>query len=215
MSAAPTVFLVDDDPSVLKSLERLVRAMGYRAQPFGSAREFLESFPNADMPGCLILDVQLPELSGLELQQALTARNFSLPVVFLTGCGDIPMSVRAIKAGAVDFLTKPWQEDALLSAIEQALAKDREARDQRAELDALHERLATLTPREKEVLALVAAGQLNKQIAAALGTCEQTVKVHRGRVMEKLRVKTLPDLVRLAEKAGISVSPQPGNWTKV
>ncbi len=203
LSSAPTVFIVDDDPAVLVSLARLVRSAGYQAVTCCSAREFLGRDPS-DAPGCLVLDVHLPELSGLELQQALAKAGHRLPIIFLTGYGDIPMSVQAMKAGAVDFLTKPCHDQDLLTAIQQAIAKDQRARQEQAEVDDLQRRLATLTPREREVLALVVAGKLNKQVAAALGTGEKTIKVHRGRVMAKLRVRSLADLVRLAEKAGIA-----------
>jgi FixJ family two-component response regulator len=206
LSSAPTVFIVDDDPAVLTSLARLVRSAGYQAVTCGSAREFLGRDPS-DAPGCLVLDVHLPELSGLELQQALATAGHRLPIIFLTGYGDIPMSVQAMKAGAVDFLTKPCHDQDLLTAIQQAIAKDQRARQEQAEVDDLQRRLATLTHREREVLALVVAGKLNKQIAAALGTGEKTIKVHRGRVMAKLRVRSLADLVRLAEKAGIATTP--------
>jgi len=202
MNGGPTVFIVDDDPSVLTSLGRLVRSAGYRAATFGSAQAFLGHACD-DAPACLVLDVHLPELGGLELQQSLSAVGNRLPIIFLTGYGDIPMSVRAIKAGAVDFLTKPCDEQDLLAAIGQAIANDLDARQARAETARIQCLFATLTPRERQVLALVAAGRLNKQIAAELGTCEQTVKVHRSRVMYKLRVKSLAELVRLAEKAGI------------
>jgi FixJ family two-component response regulator len=203
LSSAPTVFIVDDDPAVLVSLARLVRSAGYQAVTCGSAREFLGR-DHGNTPGCLVLDVHLPELSGLDLQQALATAGHRLPIIFLTGYGDIPMSVQAMKAGAVDFLTKPCHDQDLLTAIQQAIAQDQQARQVRAEVDDLQRRLATLTPREREVLTLVVAGKLNKQVAAALGTGEKTIKVHRGRVMAKLRVRSLADLVRLAEKAGIA-----------
>jgi RNA polymerase sigma factor (sigma-70 family) len=205
VNVVPTVFIVDDDASVLKSLERLVRSAGYQTRAYDSPRRFLADEPEAS-PGCLILDMDMPEVNGLELQHTMAARQPVPPIIFLTGHGDIPMSVRALKAGAVDFLTKPWREDQLFAAIEQALARDLEAWQARAQRAGLESRLASLTPREREVLALVAAGRLNKQIAADLGICEQTIKVHRGRVMEKLRAKTLADLVRMADNAGISPS---------
>jgi len=202
MNATATVYIVDDEPSVLAGLSRLLRSAGYQVAAFDAAAKFLERTP-ADAPGCLVLDVSMPGLDGLELQQILDETGQSLPIIFLTGHGDIPMSVRAIKAGAVDFLTKPCNDADLLAAIGLALCKDREARRERLTQAHLQSLFASLTPRERQVLALVAAGRLNKQIAADLGTCEQTVKVHRARVMEKLRVKSLADLVRLAEKAGI------------
>lgn len=206
MTDAPTVFIVDDDPAVLTSLARLVRSAGYQAVTFGSAGEFLARDP-LDKPGCLILDVRLPELSGLDLQQALVTAGRGLPVIFLTGYGDIPMSVQAMKAGAVDFLTKPCQDHDLLAAIQQAIARDQQARQAQAAEDDLRRRLTALTPREREVLTLVVTGQLNKQIAAVLGIGEKTIKVHRARVMAKLQVKSLADLVRLAEKARITPRP--------
>jgi len=202
MNATATVYIVDDEPSVLAGLSRLLRSAGYQVAAFDAAAKFLERTP-ADAPGCLVLDVSMPGLDGLELQQILDETGQSLPIIFLTGHGDIPMSVRAIKAGVVDFLTKPCNDADLLAAIGLALCKDREARRERLTQAHLQSLFASLTPRERQVLALVAAGRLNKQIAADLGTCEQTVKVHRARVMEKLRVKSLADLVRLAEKAGI------------
>ncbi len=208
MTTVPTIFIVDDDAAVLTSLARLVRSAGYQAVTFSSAGEFLDRV-TADTPGCLVLDVHLPELSGLDLQQALATAGHSLPIIFLTGYGDIPMSVRAIKAGAVDFLTKPCNDQDLLTAIQQALAQDRQARQAHAGVADIQQRLATLTPREREVLALVVAGQLNKQIAAALGASEQTIKVHRGRVMEKLQAASLAELVRLAEKGGIAPATAP------
>jgi FixJ family two-component response regulator len=203
MTAPPTVFIVDDDPSVLKSLGRLVRSVGYQAAVFASSNEFL-THAKDNAPGCLVLDMQLPDLCGFSLQQALTARGPGLPIIFLTGYGDIPMSVRAIKAGAVDFLTKPCEDQDLLTAIEQAIAIDSEVRQVQADRVALQCRLAKLTRREREVCSHVIAGRLNKQIASDLGTCEQTVKVHRMRIMEKLGVRSLAQLIRLAEKGGVS-----------
>src|SRR2546425_8233070 len=205
MSAAEsTVFVVDDEPSVRKSLGRLLKAAGYRVEAFASAREFLQRGPDVGV-GCLVLDVQMPELNGLELQQALTETDRSLPIVFITGHGDIPMSVRAMKAGAMDFLSKPFDEKDLLGAIERALEKARRQSKQRAESADIKRLLETLTPREREVLLLVITGRPNKQIAAALGTSEKTIKVHRGRVMHKMQVQSVADLVRLCEKVGIRV----------
>lgn len=203
--ASSTVYIVDDDPKVRVGLERLLRSGGYQAALFESAGQFLERLP-ADVSGCLLLDVDLPGLTGLELQQILNQRGNVLPVIFLTGHGSIPMGVKAIKAGAVDFLTKPCDGEALLAAVGLALAKGRQARREQTEWARIQNLLASLTPRERQVLALVAAGWLNKQIAAELGTVEQTVKVHRARVMEKLQAKTLADLVRLAEKVGVRAS---------
>lgn len=202
MSSDVTVFVVDDEPSVRRSLARLLRAAGYRVEIFASAAEFLRAAP-VEAVGCLVLDVQMPDLNGLELQQALGAADRRLPIVFITGHGDIPMSVRAMKAGAMDFLSKPFDAKDLLAAIERALATA-EARvlEQLGAAEAKR-RLATLTPREHEVMLHVIRGELNKQIAAALGAAEKTIKVHRGRVMHKLQVQSVADLVRLCEKAGI------------
>jgi len=198
-----TIFIVDDDVAVLKALSRLLRAMGYDIQSYTSPREFLTRH-DATVPGCAVLDVSMPSLDGLELQQAMTAGGAPRPVIFVTGKGDIPTSVRAMKAGAVDFLTKPVSDADLLGAIARAKEQDTTSRQMQAELASIQAKIATLTPREREVFAHVVAGRLNKQIAADLGTVEKTVKVHRGRVMEKLGVRTLADLVRLAERAGIS-----------
>jgi FixJ family two-component response regulator len=204
-NAMPTVYLVDDDPAVLKGLSRLLRATQLNAVTFGSPQEFLDQH-DSSVTGCIVLDVDMPGLNGLALQQALTAKGSSLPIIFLTGHGDIPMSVRAIKHGAVDFLTKPVSDDDLLKAIREAMEKDRGARQIRTELDDFQKRLATLTPREREVLTHVVSGQLNKQIAGDLGTVEKTIKVHRARVMEKMKTQSLAELVRLAERAGIIAS---------
>ena len=198
-----TVYLVDDDPGVLKGLSRLLRAKGYDARAFSSAQEFLERHDPA-VAGCAIFDVAMPGLDGLALQQTFKAGGNQRPVIFLTGKGDIPKSVQAMKAGAIDFLTKPVNDVALLDAVARAEQDDAEARQKRAELMAIEAKIATLTPREREVLSHVVAGRLNKQIAGDLGTVEKTIKVHRGRMMEKLGVRTVADLVRLAEKAGIS-----------
>jgi FixJ family two-component response regulator len=200
-----TVFLVDDDPGVLKALSRLLRARGFEVQAFTSPQAFLASH-EASIPGCAVFDVSMPGLDGLELQQALSAGGSQRPVIFLTGKGDIPTSVRAMKAGAIDFLTKPVNDDDLLAAISRAEKEDAVTRRANAELDSINARFAILTPREREVMTHVIAGRLNKQIAGDLGTVEKTIKVHRGRVMEKLGVRSVADLVRLAEKAGISRS---------
>jgi FixJ family two-component response regulator len=199
-----TVFLVDDDSSVRKALARLIRAAGYEIQTFASAQEFFQSNPETAGVSCLVLDVRMPGLNGLELQRALQAANVAIPIIFITGHGDIPMSVQAMKDGAVDFLPKPIREQALLPAIEQALARAARQRAAAAELVGIQRRLESLTPREREVMALVATGMLNKQIAYELGTVEKTVKVHRSRVMEKMDVDSLADLVRLAEKVGMA-----------
>lgn len=205
----PTVFVVDDEPSVLKGLLRLLTAAGLSVATFDSPQGFLERYdPNA--PGCLVLDVAMPGLNGLELQDTLAKRGSVLPIIFLTGRGDIPMSVEAMKRGAVDFLTKPVDDGDLLAAIRHAFEKDRVLRQDRAERAEIERRLATLTPREREVLLHVTAGTLNKQIAAHLGTVEKTIKVHRARVMEKMRVRSLAELVRLAARVGIKPPPWKG-----
>jgi FixJ family two-component response regulator len=198
-----TVFLVDDDAGVLKALSRLLRAHGYVTRSFTSAQEFLDGHDTA-VPGCAVLDVSMPGLDGLELQQAMTTAGIQRPIIFITGKGDIPTSVRAMKAGAIDFLPKPVRDEDLLSAIDNARGADAKKREVQAERASIQAKIATLTPREREVLAHVIAGRLNKQIAGALGTVEKTIKVHRGRMMEKLGVCSVADLVRLAEKAGIS-----------
>ena len=203
MASDATVFVIDDEASVRKSVARLLRSAGHRVETFGSAEEFLRR-PHHDGSGCLILDVKMPGQSGLELQEALASAGYHLPVIFVSGRSDIPISVKAMKAGAVDFLTKPFQHTNLLKAVEVSLARDREARASRAEVQEIRQRLETLTAREREVLTLVVAGLLNKQIAYELGISEKTVKVHRGRVVEKMRSDSVAELVRLAEKAGIS-----------
>lgn len=203
LAPRPTVFIVDDDAAVRKGLARLLRSAGLAVATFASPREFLDQHdPNA--PGCLVLDVAMPGLNGLELQQALIAGGHELAIVFLTGHGDIPMSVQAMKRGAVDFLTKPVNDDDLLNAVRIAIEKDRLQRAERAEVADIQQRLATLTPREREVLQHIITGQLNKQIAADLGTVEKTIKVHRARVLEKMQVHSVAELVHLAERAGIA-----------
>ena len=198
-----TVFLVDDDASVRKALSRLIKSAGYQVQSFASAREFLDAHvATVAERACLVLDVSMPGLSGFDLQRELDATAAFLPIIFITGHGDIPMSVKAMKAGAVDFLPKPVKDKALLAAVEQALARSEREAGERMELASIQRRIATLTPRELEVMALVVRGYLNKQIAFELGTVEKTVKVHRARVMEKMEVKSLAELVRLAERAG-------------
>ena len=202
MSGAGTVFVVDDDPAVLKALTRLLVASGREVQAYSSPREFHERHDRA-APGCLVLDVAMPGWNGLDLQRALAAEGAERAVVFITGQGDIPTSVRAMKAGAVDFLTKPFDAERLLAAVDAAIEKDALARRTRAERRRVEERLATLTVREREVLDHVVAGQLNKHIATRLGTVEKTVKVHRGRVMRKMGAVSLIELVRMADLAGI------------
>lgn len=198
-----TVFVVDDDPPVLKALERLLRGAGFEVQGFRSAQAFLEQH-DSTIPGCAILDVAMDGLNGLELQQALAASGCDRPIVFLTGRGDIPMSVRAMKAGAVNFLTKPVDAKDLLAAVRIAIGKDGMARQAGAELEIIERRLAALTPRERQVLGHVVAGRLNKQIAGELGTSEKTIKVHRARVMQKMSVRSVADLVRATARAGIA-----------
>jgi FixJ family two-component response regulator len=202
MTPSPTVFIVDDDSAVLKSLARLLRSARLNVMAFGSPQEFLERHdPRA--PGCLVLDLAMPGLNGLELQAALTVKGSAIPIIFLTGHGNIPASVQAMKRGALDFLTKPVNDDDLLKAVQAAMEQDRIARIARAELEDIQARLDSLTPREREVLTHVVSGQLNKQTAADLGTVEKTIKVHRGRVMEKMKVHSVAELVHLAERAGI------------
>lgn len=203
INAGPTIFLVDDDAGVLKALSRLLRTRGYETLAFTSPQEFLNTH-DSSLPGCAVLDVSMPDLDGLELQQALSSKEWHRPIVFLTGKGDIPTSVRAMKAGAIDFLTKPVGDEDLLAAIARAIEVDTEIRHLNFELKAINARFASLTPREQEVMTHVIAGRLNKQIAGDLGTVEKTIKVHRGRVMEKMGVHSVADLVRLSEKAGIS-----------
>lgn len=206
------IYLVDDDPAILKALSRLLRSAGYEPIAFASAKQFLERYePNA--PGCLVLDLSMPGTTGLELQQWLLQTESPLPVIFLTGRGDIPSSVRAMKQGAVDFLTKPVNDTALLKAIHEASQRESQARTARAEAAAIETRLATLTPRQREVLEHVVTGQLNKQIADDLGTVEKTIKVHRARVMEKMGVQSLAELVRLAERARIGQVHRQGHST--
>ncbi|MDD2760823.1 MAG: response regulator [Methylomonas sp.] len=202
-SDAATVYVVDDDPSVLQAVGRLIRSAGWDVASFGSAREFFDR-PPCHAPGCVVLDVTMPEMNGLEVQQALIAAGDSLPVIFLTGNGDIPMSVRAMKSGAVDFLSKPCNDETLIAAIQEALALSRQAHEARVATQSVRELLATLTPREFEVMQGVVAGRLNKQIGAELLITEKTVKVHRARMLEKLRVSSVPDLVRLVERVGIA-----------
>jgi FixJ family two-component response regulator len=198
------VFVVDDDAPMRESLKNLIRSVGLRVELFGSAQEFLRS-KRPDLPSCLVLDVRLPGLSGLDLQKRTGDAGIEIPIVFISGHGDIPMSVRAMKAGAVEFLTKPFREQDLLDAIEQALDRDRIARDQRAALEELRNRLASLTSREREVMKRVAAGLLNKQIGAELGTSETTIKIHRHQVMEKMGARSLPELVRMVDRLEILV----------
>lgn len=201
-NTASTVFVVDDDPAVLKSLSRLLRSAQLNVATFASAQEFLEQHdPRA--PGCLVLDVSMPGLNGLELQESLSTKGSAIPIIFLTGHGDVPTSVRAMKHGALDFLSKPVNDEGLLNAVHTALEKDRIAQEARAQVDAIRERVAALTPREHEVLIHVVSGQLNKQIASDLGAAEKTIKIHRARVMEKMKVQSVAELVRVAGRTGI------------
>jgi FixJ family two-component response regulator len=201
-AASPTVFLVDDDPGVLRALSRVLREEGWSVATFDSAEAFLAQHDPA-MEGCLVLDVTMPGLDGLGLQRRLADAGQFLPIVFVTGHGDIPMSVRAIKAGAADFLTKPVQAQALVAAVRSAIEQDASGRKDRAEAAALRQRLASLTPRERQVLSALVAGKLNKQIAADLGVVEQTVKFHRARIMERMQAKTAAELMHIAARLGI------------
>ena len=200
--AKPTVYVVDDDPSVRVAMERLLKSVGLTIKTCASAREFLDQ-ASPEWSGCLIVDLRMPGMGGLDLQDQLSARQVSLPVIFLTGYGTVPASVRAMKAGAVDFLEKPVDDQTLLDAVHKALERDRRARGNQAGMQALEQRLAILTPREYEVFTFIISGRLNKQIAGELGTTEKTIKVHRARIMKKLQCASLAELVRLAEKAGI------------
>jgi RNA polymerase sigma factor (sigma-70 family) len=196
------VFVVDDDASLRASLQDLLESVGLRVAACASAQDFLR-LPPPEGPSCLVLDVRLPGLSGLELQQRLATGDLALPIIFITGHGDIPMSVQAMKAGAVDFLSKPFRDQDLLDAVHQALARDRDARAQQAERAALRRRFEALTPRQRDVMARMVAGLLNKQIAGELGTSEATVKTHRKQVMAKMRAESLADLIRIADQLGL------------
>jgi FixJ family two-component response regulator len=207
MNSDAVVYVVDDDASVRDAIRRLISTIGLRVHTFGSAAEFLES-KREEVPGCLVLDVRLPDLSGLEFQRALSDRAIHIPIVFVTGHGDIPMSVRAMKAGAIGFLTKPFRGQELLDAVQEAIAKDRVSASERARLADIQCRYESLTAREREVLQLVASGLLNKQVAAELGASELTIKTHRARVMQKMGAESLADLVRMSEKLNPSVHRQ-------
>jgi FixJ family two-component response regulator len=200
----PIVFIIDDDASVRRSVERLFKSVGLKVEVFASAQEFLMR-ERPDGPSCIVLDVRMPGLSGFELQDTLAAVNFRVPIIFLTGHGNIPLSVRAMKAGAVDFIEKPFDDQVLLDAVQRALEKDRQFRLKEAEIDEIRRRLESLTAREYEVLTHVVCGKLNKQIAYDLGIVEKTIKVHRAQVMRKMRADSLADLIRMAGKAGIDI----------
>ena len=207
MTDAPAiVFVVDDDVSVRESLELLLKSEGWRPELFASAREFLDR-PRPTVPSCLVLDVSLPGLNGLELQQQLGARG-DMPIIFITGYGDVPTSVRAMKAGAIEFLTKPFKDDVLLDAIRQAIERSRAAQRQESELQGLRGCYSSLTPREREVMALVVRGLLNKQVGGELGISEITVKAHRGQLMRKMKADSLPDLVTMAARLGVAATPK-------
>jgi RNA polymerase sigma factor (sigma-70 family) len=203
--AAPIVYVVDDDPSVRRAIRRLLESVGFQVELFGSTQEFLRA-KRPDVSSCLVLDIRLPGKSGLDFQRELAEANIQIPIIFITAHGDIPMTVRAMKAGAVEFLTKPFRDQDLLDAAHVALERDRARRQQEAEIATLRERFESLTPREREVLPLVISGLLNKQIAGKIGTSEGTVKVHRSQLMRKMGAESLAELVRMGEKMGISAT---------
>jgi RNA polymerase sigma factor (sigma-70 family) len=207
------IYIVDDEPVVLRTLQGLIETVGLQAVTFTSAQEFLR-YNHVDAPSCLVLDVRLPQISGLDLQEVMNESGIQIPIIFITGHGDIPMSVRAMKAGAVDFLQKPFNHQELLDAVHKALERNRQERALRKEHKSLHELFDSLTPREQQVMALVISGMLNKQAAGELGVSEKTIKVHRARVMEKMQAESLADLVRMAAKLGINkteCNPIPSN----
>jgi FixJ family two-component response regulator len=211
-TGVPTVFIIDDDAGVRESIQDLVASVGLRSESFATAQEFLRS-EQADSPSCLVLDVRLPGMSGLDFQRTLAEAGIQIPIIFITGHGDIPMTVKAMRSGAMEFLTKPFRDQDLLDAIHQALERDRAARKHSRDIDDLQRRYGTLTAREREVMSLVVSGVLNKQIASELGASETTVKIHRGHVMQKMQAGSLAELVRMADKMKITPNkesqPQP------
>ena len=202
-AVVPTVFIIDDDRGMRQAVQDLVESIGLRAESFATGQEFLDKKRTSD-PSCLVLDVRLPQMSGLDFQQRLTEIGMQIPIIFITAHGDVPMSVRALKSGAVEFLTKPFRDQDLLDAIQQALQRDRIAQEQEAEINDLRRRYQTLTMREREVMSLVVSGRLNKQVASEIGASEATVKIHRGNVMQKMQAGSIVELVRIADKLKLS-----------
>jgi RNA polymerase sigma factor (sigma-70 family) len=203
---ASIVFVVDDDPSIRRAIKRLVESVGLQVELFGAAQEFLQS-ERRDVPSCLVLDIRLPGISGLDFQRELAAAKIDIPIIFISAHGDVPMTVRAMKAGAIEFLTKPFRDQDLLDAVQVALQQDRVRRQSEREMATLRDRFGSLSPREREVVAMVVSGMLNKQIAAEIGTTENTVKVHRSRATEKMQAQSLAELVKMVER--LKMPPQP------